>query len=118
MNLNMQPAVMFFSKRITLRKKTAGSWLDGRFTPGLTVDTQINATVQPATARDLEILPEAERRKQIMAVWALVPINISGDSSETDSDLLVIDGDTHKVIHVFNRSQNGFYKVLAEFCRD
>lgn len=115
MNLNMSSVVMFFAKDIIYRSKTPGTWLNGRFTPGPTIDTQIKATVQPATARDLEILPEAERRKQIMTVWSLIEFRISGDETDTDSDLLIIDGNNYKIIHAYDRSQNGFYKSLAEF---
>ena len=117
MILNMSPAVIFFSKDITLRQAQVGSWVNGRFVKPVPafIDKTIKATVQPATSKDLMILPEAERRKQVIAVWALEFISMSGDSATTVSDHLIVDGISYKVIHAFNRLDNKFFKVLAEF---
>lgn len=113
--LNLSPAVIFFSRTITLRSRQAGTWIDGRFIPGALVDSSIKATVQPSTARDLEILPEAERKKQTLTVWTTIEIKISGDSSQTDSDILLIDSKQYKAIHAYNRSLDGnYFKTLIE----
>jgi hypothetical protein len=115
MFMNLAPAVIFFSKPVTLRSSQPGVLLNGRFTPGGYIDSTIQATVQPATAKDLNILPEGERQKQIKAFWSLTEMRMSADTINTDSDLLVEKGKSYKVIHAFDRSDNGYYKVLAEF---
>jgi hypothetical protein len=72
-----------------------------------------NAICQPAGGDDLDLLPEGERLKNIMAVWSTAPMYVA-NGKDRDSDVLEFDGIRYTVMKMFNRSANGFYKVLAE----
>jgi len=73
----------------------------------------LRCLVQPASSDDLELLPEGQRLNNIQAIWSVVPLYVA-NGKDRDSDVLEIDGVRFTVIKMFNRSPNGYFKVLAE----
>lgn len=56
---------------ITVRRRSPGTTVDGRYTEGAVEETEgVEATVQPAGTEDLEMLPEGLRTSKSITVWS------------------------------------------------
>lgn len=103
----------FPQRDVTLLRPIFGTEADG-ITPITFEDpATISAVVQPAGGDDLDLLPEGERLKNVVAIWTTTPLYVA-NGKDCDSDVLEVDGVHYTVIKLFNRAPNGFYKVLAE----
>jgi hypothetical protein len=71
--------------------------------------------VQPATDRDISMLAEGDRVKEVKAFWSSQPIYgtnaIAGVGQS--SDILVWQGLNYRVLHVAQQQDYGFWKALA-----
>lgn len=80
---------------ITRRRYAAGTrGGDGYWTDGAATDTSITASVQPASGKTLEILPEGERSKRSIRVYTTTDLRTTSPQDGTRSDELVIAGVT------------------------
>jgi hypothetical protein len=73
----------------------------------------ISAVVQPAGPDDLKLLPEGNRLQNTLAVWSPEPL-YTEDGKTREADIIVYRSVNYRVMHAFDRSDNGFYKVLAQ----
>ena len=74
---------------VTLRRYAVGSrGDDGRWTPGATTDTTIQASVQPLTERQLASLPEGERQTDQRRVYTETALIVGRQGAETQGDRL------------------------------
>lgn len=69
--------------------------------------------VQPAMARELERLPEADRVKSTIAVFTVAPLRVGDEAQGISADGIVWRGDTYTIAAVEDWTQYGFYKALA-----
>lgn len=104
----------FPQREVTLLRPAFGT-MEGGIMPIEFDDdpVSISAVVQPAGGDDLDLLPEGERLKNIVAIWTTTPLYVA-NGKDCDSDVLEIDGVRYTVIKLLNRAPNGFCKVLAE----
>jgi hypothetical protein len=90
----------------------AGSYVNGRYTPGTPTTFTIDAVVVPASGREIKALPEGQFAEDTKTLWtstALVTM-----SPTTIPDTLVIAGDTYSVAKIegpWNMGGATFYKV-------
>lgn len=76
-------------------------------------DVNVTAIVQPADAEQIATLPEGSRGPgAVKAVWSATEIRM-GDGKTFESDVLVIDGLSFKVVGEERWVENGYYFVLA-----
>lgn len=117
MKLNMMPTVNRFArKNIKLKRKAAGSYVNGRWVDGAAqTDIIIKAVIQPSNPQDLQVLPEGERRKQIVSIWTGTELKAAGDDDNIVSDVIEDGSRKYKVMHIFDRQENGYHKALAEY---
>lgn len=104
----------FQQKSVTLYRPVYGANVDGE--QSLTFETPapvLTCLCQPAGGDDLDLLPEGQRLNNIQAVWSTTPLYVA-NGKDKDSDVLEVDGVRFTVIKRFDRSPNGYYKVLAE----
>jgi hypothetical protein len=87
----------------------------GQFGPGgydtIPVPIQMYGAVQYADAETMEIVPEGDRVSGERIFWSNAPINET--SGQGDSDIIVYHGEHWKVVKVWDRSVNGFWKAYA-----
>jgi hypothetical protein len=83
-----------------------------RATPTYTSLT-MSGIVQPASTDDLQMLPEGSRLNNVIAVWASQPLYVD-NAKDKASDLVIYKSVEYKVMKAADRSESGFYKVLAE----
>ena len=75
---------------VTIKRRTAGSYVNGDWVEGTTVDVVIQANVQPARDHEIMMLPESERSKEWLKIYSASEIRaqIEGvgghDSDEFD----------------------------------
>lgn len=70
--------------------------------------------VQPATPRELERLPEADRVKSTLVVFTASPLFVDDDSSGKAADGIRWQGELYTVSAVENWQDYGFFKALAQ----
>ena len=107
---------------ITVLRKSGGSYdVNDRWVEG--VETPIEhkyTSVQPASAEDLKMLPEGERRDGMILIWDKEELIASLENSAIESDIIVYDGRRYKVIMV-NAWKTGIldhYEAIAELERN
>jgi len=101
--------------------RTKGKWYKGRFKLGEPVKLKFFGPVQPATAEELQQIPEGDRTQEIMKFMCAPPNKIYvttaiNSKSETDgiiSDQIIYDGDLYKVIRSKNWRNNGYTRAFA-----
>lgn len=103
----------FQQKAVTLLRPVFGTMTNGVQPVSFGTPVPMICLCQPAGGDDLQLLPEGQRLNNIQAVWSTVPLYVA-NGKDRDSDVLEIEGVRYTVIKLFNRSANGYYKVLAE----
>lgn len=78
-------------------RRSAATYVLGRSQPGGTAPLTIDASVQPATGRDLLRLPEGRRTTETRVVYTPTPLLVGGQGTANEADLIAIDGRTWEV---------------------
>ena len=83
---------------ITRVRYAAGAWgSNGRWTPGATTSTTIEASVQPASGKVLATLPEGERSRDPRMIFTFDALRGASQYDGTDADRLTIDSVSYEV---------------------
>ena len=97
---------------VTILRST-GSWVAGGFQSS-TAQFQVNGVVQPATDKEIGMLPEGDRVGQVMAFWLTVPVLLThGGQSPGTSDILQYYGEKYRVLSVKHYGGAGYWKALG-----
>lgn len=100
--------VIAFQKQqnVTLLSKSGGRYnQDGEWVDEATTETAITAAIQPATGNKLLDLPEGERSEAEFFLWTKTPLVVD--------DLIVYNGDRHRIIFVWVRPDGGFTRAVV-----
>jgi len=104
-----------FRKPITVKRPTAGSYVNGLWVATSTpTEIIIQASVQPATTEDLQSLPEGRRQLGAYKLYTDTQLQ-SVLENANNPDIVVINGEDYEVAQV-EPWQNGIvnhYKILA-----
>lgn len=78
----------------------------------------VEGIVLPSSSKDVELIPEADRRHGLKTFYTDYdkPLNVS--STGTISDFCVWKGKRYKLISDWDYSANGFYKAVGELLGD
>jgi len=88
-------------REITWRSYAAGSYgVDGKWDDGAVTNTTIVASVQEASARDLQQLDAAERAMDPIKAYVVASVETTNQHTSTQAARLVIDGHVYKVRQV------------------
>jgi hypothetical protein len=74
---------------------------------------EMKGIVQPASPRDIQMLPEGSRLKDVISVWCGKPIR-GGNGNDKEADVLIIGVRRYRVIKAEPWPDNGYYRVFAE----
>ena len=87
---------------VTLKRRGAGSYVDGVWTLAADTTKTIKANVQPVRGHELVSLPEADRSREWIKVYTTGNVRgiQEGDLGGTSPDILVWDGRTFEVKQV------------------
>lgn len=107
--------------------RTMGSWKKGRFVEDVTVIKAIG-NIQPATAEELEQLPEGDRRKGVIVIRTPTPIyetqvvdspeespegSAQTPQKEHTTDEITWRGNAYKVLSAMMWGDYGWYEAFA-----
>ena len=97
---------------MTLFPGTHGSYVDGRWTPDISLDRKIMAHAQPLTNRELDLIPELYRDKQLLKFYCRDTL-LQPESKEEQrgADFVLYGDDKYKIIMVKDWQQIGGYYV-------
>lgn len=87
-------------QQITVKSRAAGSFVDGEFVEGPETQTQIYASVQPASGDDFKILPELSAGQAAIRVFSSAQIFSGNEISVRRGDLISWQGEDWRVNHV------------------
>ena len=81
-----------FRRPLTVTRKSGGEYVDGIWQPGSESQITIQASVQPTSPDDMELLPSGRRDRQAFTLYADTPLRISGEVEGSNADTVNIDG--------------------------
>jgi len=102
--------------------RTTIKWEKGRQKPSTTTKLKYYGPVQPATADELQQIPEGDRSQEIFKFMCAPPkkiyitANKDDGTSENDgyvSDKIIYDGTLWKIIRVMNWRAHGYTRAFA-----
>jgi len=74
---------------ITLRRYSAGSYVDGVWVDGLATDTTVQASVQPLSTSDFRLLPEGDRGKKSWKIFSNFELSMGNDDGIKADEIIV-----------------------------
>ena len=101
-------------RAVTRRRKTNGTYLNGRYEASTASNAIIQASIQPARGDDLLALPEGGRLHQMRRVYTDSDLRAGGDDTAPDQ---IIDGaDTYTVIVAapYQSGVRSHFKAIVE----
>lgn len=113
---------MSFRQAHTLFRPQAGSYVDGvMVVPGFD-SIAITASVQPATGKDMDNVPEGKRNRAVFAVFTSTEIKVVEQATAaadpgTEADELAIGGNRYEAVHVEPWANNVINHYKALFAR-
>ncbi len=97
----------------------AGSRANGIYTPGATSSVSVLMTVQPASPKEIQVLPEGLRNREIVRCHATTEIRAASRSAGTAGDRFTHNGEVYEFIQVSSRSADGgYWRGLAAMVED
>lgn len=102
-----------FADTITVRRVAQSVGTNGRGITSESVFNNVVATVQPASARQVQLLPEAARVSETIQIHTM--FEMRGPTATTQADNVLWRGRTFSVVSVndFAHFGGGFYVVVA-----
>lgn len=99
-----------FCETFNVLRTTGGQFAPGAYIPIVTPITMYGAVQEP-DAEMLEQVPEGDRRSGARGFWSAS--QMFETNSEGLSDIIVYHGAKWKVVKVWDRSANGFWKAIG-----
>jgi hypothetical protein len=100
--------------------RTRGKWQRGRFTITEQKNIIYRGAVQPARVKELEQMPEGDRRRGVMKFFCRPPmvLHITNDSQpdgddELISDEIMFNGARYRITQVADWSNNGYIRAFG-----
>jgi hypothetical protein len=108
--------VLGASDAVLVSRRDPGAYdpLTGLWTRGVASEFTVDAHVQPATRRDVDLLPEGERAREAIAVYTPAELRTSEVALGLEADTLAWSGRTWEVRRLEDWSaQAGYYRAVA-----
>lgn len=86
---------------ILVHRKSGGGYVNGRWVEGVvTTSTHSSVSVQPTSARDLQMLPEGETLEGSVRIFDIEPLYSQDVNAGKEADVVEYNGKRYKVIKV------------------
>lgn len=96
----------FFRSPITLRRFSAGSYVNGVWVEGTPTDSTITASIQPITGEEMQELPLARRESESYKMYTSTKVEtVEEAGSNLNADRVLFNGKEFEV-HLVNPWQN------------
>lgn len=103
-----------FRSPFTITRKSAGSYVNGKWVEGSTSTFTIQASVQPLRGEEIQLLPEGRRNSQAVRIYTDTQLYVKTDE-QTNPDKLTAFGESYEVLSVEPWQSNviNHYKCIA-----
>lgn len=99
---------------VSVTRVAVGSHVDGLWVDGADTAQDIDVSVQPLTDRDRRVLPEGLRTKELQKVYTTFALRTADEKAGHNADVILYQGDNHKVVAITNRAANGYTRAFME----
>jgi len=92
----------------------AGTYVNGRYTPGTPTTFTIDAVVEPGSGREIKVLAEGQYAEDTKLLWTSAVLQTMSPTNVPDQ--IVITGDLYSVATIggpWNMSGVAIYKILV-----
>ena len=86
-----------FRRPLVVHREAEGSWQDGVWGPGESIEINIRASVQPSRQEDMEMLPEGRRSTEALRLYTDAELRTIDPDGQTQPDRVDIGGIMHEV---------------------
>lgn len=104
-----------FAENFVIKRSSGSYQLDGWVDVITTVP--MYGAIQPSSSKDLDQVPEGDRIKGAITVWSTQPIYTTrrgtGANDGGLSDIIVWQGEDHRVAGLLPWNENGFFRAVA-----
>lgn len=69
--------------------------------------------IQPASPRDTQYLVDGDKSRQVIKIWSSEYLSTSDERVPKLGDKITWHGDEHRIVHVKDWSQYGYWQALA-----
>lgn len=106
-------AIDHFAKLYS-RRRQVGEYVDGRWEVSATADDTIQAAIFSVKPDDVKSLPEGERLTVSFTMWTRAETKAVSEENQTAGDLIMVGSQWHRVKHIADRAEGGYFKALLE----
>jgi hypothetical protein len=98
----------------TLKRRGAGGYVKGVYSGGTVTTSTIPVVFWPASAREIERLPEGLRTREVIGIAAKIRLMVAEDTTGTQADVLTVEGRDYEIQKASAYiSQAGYCHALA-----
>jgi hypothetical protein len=97
-------------------EKHVVTWVEGEAVETVT-STKVTGIVAPSSPKDVEMLDLADHKHGTKTFYTN-EIELVISNTETTSDTIVWRGNRYKLLHVFDYSDNGYWKAIGDLQRE
>ncbi len=102
-----------FTRCFTVKRPTPGSFdAGGIWVPGPYDDLPFTGSVQPATPKQMELLPSGTNIANTIGVWTGEEL-VCDDSQSLNSDVVFVDGKSYRVTKLLDWGLQGYWMALC-----
>lgn len=94
---------------LTLKRFSGGAWIDGRWADEQPTDVALTANVQPMGGKQKQTLPEGDRTREAIHIWATSQMRPVERENGKPGDRVEWEGKEYEIINVQDWSYNGNY---------
>ena len=113
MPINVSEALDSDTGEIVTIERVTGSYVDGLYQKDSPTTFKTLASVQQATPKETQFLPEGERQKDIRRIISKKSIRGSNDKDGVPADIVIYKGSRFKVINPDKSNPNPITKVMV-----
>ncbi len=88
--------------KVQVERTTPGSYVNGLYIPGTTSTFNTLVSPQQPTPKQLEVLPDGERDKDVMLFISKRSLRTVNDDDGTPPDIVLFDNKRYKIIQLAN----------------
>jgi len=87
-----------FRKPVTIKRKSPGAYVDGFWQAGGESTLTIQASVQPAGERDVQLLPEGRRDAGAFRLFTDAVLQVAQEGTGKNNDVAVLEGAEYEIM--------------------
>lgn len=104
-----------FRQAVSGVRYSAGSYTNGRWVEGSTTPITFDASIQPASPKEMELLPEARRQSATFSLFTDTQLLVANSGAQTNADRVTLFGETYEILwcNIWQNNVIPHYHALA-----